>query len=154
MSPRTKLAAGLLSLSLAGAVFIQQHEGTRHTAYLDPVGIPTICSGSTAGVSLGTTETAAGCFTRLKRDTGIAGVAVASCVTYPVTQGQYDALVSFTFNVGGGAMCKSTLVRKLNAGDCTGAANEFQRWNRAGGRVLPGLVQRRSEEAALFRKDC
>lgn len=154
MTPKSKLAAGLLSLSLAGAMFIQQHEGTRYRAYLDPVGIPTICSGSTSGVILGTTETPAGCAKRLQIDTGAAGEAIQRCVRATLTQGQYDALASLAFNVGGGNLCRSTLLRKLNAGDCHGAANEFQRWNRAGGRVLPGLTTRRLAEADAFRRDC
>lgn len=153
-SLKTKVAAFALSLSIGGAVFIQRHEGTVHKAYLDPVGIPTICSGSTAGVRLGMTETAAGCAERLRLDTGIAGNAVASCVTQKVTQEQYDALVSLTYNIGGGAFCKSTLVRKLNSGDCQGAANEFRRWTRAGGRILPGLQTRRIAEGELFRGGC
>ncbi len=153
-SSRIKAAAVVLSLSAAGAALIQQHEGVRYRAYLDPVGIPTICAGSTSGVRLGMTETPAGCTERLRLDAGIAGSAVASCVRSSVTQGQYDALVSLTYNIGGGAFCRSTLVKKLNAGDCLGAANEFQRWNRAGGRVLPGLQTRRNAEGAAFREGC
>ena len=63
---------------------------------------------------------------------------------------QFAALVSFTYNVGSGALNSSTLLRRLNAGDTFGAANEFLRWNRAGGRVLAGLTRRRREERALF----
>ncbi len=154
MSAKTKVAAAALVLSVAGGLFIQRHEGTHYQAYLDPVGIPTICSGSTAAVRIGMTETVDGCAVRLRQDTGIAGNAVASCVTARVTQEQYDALVSFTYNVGGRAFCRSTLARKLNAGDCLGAAREFHRWNRAGGTVLPGLTARRKAEAAMFLRGC
>jgi GH24 family phage-related lysozyme (muramidase) len=66
-------------------------------------------------------------------------------------QAQFDALVSFTFNVGEGAFADSTLLRKLNRRDFDGAAAEFDRWTRSGGRVLPGLVRRRNVEQALFR---
>lgn len=153
-SLKTKLAASALALSVAGGLFIQNFEGTAHKAYLDPVGIPTICSGSTYRVYLGMTETPSGCAYRLQQDTGVAGKAIARCTTAPLTQGQYDALVSFVFNVGGGAYCSSTLVRKLNAGDCIGASKEFRRWNRAGGRVLNGLTTRRIAEGEAFAKGC
>jgi lysozyme len=66
-----------------------------------------------------------------------------------LAQPTYDAIVSFTFNVGEGNLRRSTLLRKLNAGDIVGACNELPRWNKAGGRVLPGLVKRRAEERAL-----
>lgn len=151
---KSKAAAGALVLSALGVGMIQRFEGTKYTAYLDSVNVPTICTGSTRKVFLGQTATPAECEERLQQDTSYAGKAIARCTAVKLTQEQYDALVSFAFNVGGGAYCKSTLARKLNAGDCYGAANEFQRWNRAGGRVLPGLTKRRAAEAALFRKGC
>lgn len=153
---KSKVAIAALSLSIAGATLIAKHEGTVQTAYLDPVGIPTICTGSTRNVFLGERASLAECEARLVEDTTYAGAAIKRCLQEDtrLTQRQYDALVSFTFNVGGGAFCKSTLRRKIIAGDCEGAANEFQRWNRAGGRVLLGLTKRRAEEAWMFRKGC
>jgi hypothetical protein len=71
-------------------------------------------------------------------------------VTVPLTQNQFDALVSFTYNLGEGALAESGLLRKLNAGDYAGAAPEFAKWVRAGGVILPGLVRRRAAEADLF----
>jgi lysozyme len=68
-----------------------------------------------------------------------------------LTDDQFSALVSFAFNVGDGNLAKSTLLRKLNSGDIEGAANEFKRWNRAGGQVLKGLTRRRLSEENLFR---
>ena len=68
----------------------------------------------------------------------------------PLSQSQFDALVSLVFNIGGGAFRKSTLLQKLNAGDYAGASNEFMRWIKAKGRVLGGLVTRRAAERALF----
>lgn len=67
-----------------------------------------------------------------------------------LTQGQFDALVSFAYNVGSRALSTSTLLRKLNDGDVKGAADEFLRWNKAGGKVLNGLTRRREAERALF----
>ncbi|WP_181891019.1 lysozyme [Citrobacter portucalensis] len=67
-----------------------------------------------------------------------------------LTQGQFDALVSFAYNVGSRALSTSTLLKKLNDGDIKGAADEFLRWNKAGGKVLNGLTRRREAERALF----
>jgi len=68
----------------------------------------------------------------------------------PLTQGQFDALVSFSFNVGLGSLQRSTLRMKTNRGDKLGAAEEFSKWTKGGGKVLPGLVKRRKDEAALY----
>lgn len=71
-------------------------------------------------------------------------------VTHPLTQNQFDAVCSLVYNIGVGNFRSSTLLKKLNAGDVTGAADEFAKWNQAGGRVLAGLVARRGQERALF----
>lgn len=76
--------------------------------------------------------------------------AVRSRVKVPLNDNQIGALVSFTFNLGSGNFAKSTLLKKVNAGDFAGAAKEFPRWNRAAGKVLKGLVRRRAAEQALF----
>jgi lysozyme len=86
----------------------------------------------------------------LRADLGDYEAGVMHAVTRRITQGQFDALVSFAFNVGVGALRGSTLLRRLNAGDAAGAANEFQRWSMSAGRRLPGLVRRRAAERALF----
>ncbi|MEG5623927.1 lysozyme, partial [Enterobacter hormaechei] len=75
---------------------------------------------------------------------------VSRLVKVGLTQGQFDALVSFTYNLGARSLSTSTLLRKLNAGDYAGAADEFLRWNKAGGKVLNGLTRRREAERALF----
>jgi lysozyme len=74
------------------------------------------------------------------------------CPDSALSQGQFDALVAFAFNCGLGALQASTLRRLYNAGDVEGAANEFPKWNKGGGRVLPGLTRRRLAEQALFLK--
>lgn len=75
---------------------------------------------------------------------------VFSLVKVPLTQGQFDALVSFSYNVGLGNLGDSTLLRKLNARDYAGAAMEFRKWNKNGGKVMRGLTRRRGAEEALF----
>jgi Phage-related lysozyme (muraminidase) len=75
---------------------------------------------------------------------------VSKLIKVPVTQGQFDALVSFAYNLGARALSTSTLLKKLNADDNKGAADEFLRWNKAGGKVMPGLTRRREAERALF----
>lgn len=87
----------------------------------------------------------------LREDVRDAERAVESNVNVTLTQGQFDALVSFTFNVGGGALAGSTLLKLVNRKRWESAANEFGKWVYAGGRKLEGLVNRRREEAALFR---
>lgn len=140
--------------STSGLEAIKQFEGTRTTAYLDSVNVPTICTGSTKGVYLGQSATLAECEVMLKQDVTYAGVGVARRVTVKLSQGQYDALVSFVFNLGETRFRKSTMLRKLNAGDCFGAAREFDRWVYAGGKRLRGLVTRRAAERSMFERDC
>jgi GH24 family phage-related lysozyme (muramidase) len=146
-----------MALSAAGATGIIMHEGEVQQVYLDPIGIPTVCVGHIKTVTkadLGKPYSHETCQYLLQQDTKDAQSSVGKCVTAPVTQEQYDSLVSFTFNVGGKALCTSTLVRKFNAGDCLGAAAEFSRWNKAGGKVLKGLTVRREYERASFTLGC
>lgn len=147
-----------MRISDKGISLIKQFEGLRLTAYKDAVGVLTIGYGWTQPVDgkpirLGMTikeETAE----RLLR-TGLVGYEsdVSKMVKVKLTQGQFDALVSFAYNLGARALSTSTLLKKLNAGDYAGAADEFPRWNKAGGKVLPGLTRRREAERALFLSD-
>lgn len=154
-----KALAVALTLSTAGLAFIKSQEGTKTEAYLDSKGVPTICTGSTYNVKLGMMETIQGCDNRLKIDSSQAAKAVQRVVKVPLSQNQFDSLVSFTFNVGEGNLAGSTLVRKLNTGDYCSAGKEFLRWNkvRLQGppprlKALPGLSKRRAAESALFLK--
>ena len=88
---------------------------------------------------------------RLASDVTKFALGVCKLVKVPVNANQSGALISFAFNVGLGALGSSTLLKKLNAGDYAGAAQEFARWNKAGGKVMPGLTRRRSAEALTFR---
>ena len=87
---------------------------------------------------------------RLKEDVHHAENCVNSLVAVPLTQGEFDALCSFAFNLGCSALRKSTLLRLLNQSDYDGAAAEFRKWNKAGGEVLAGLTKRRFEESQRF----
>lgn len=130
-------------------------EGCVLTAYPDPGsgGDPwTIGMGSTRGVRKGMTITRAEAQARLVVDMTEAGNAVTRWVEVPLNQNQFDALCDFVFNLGEGNFRGSTLLKKLNAKDYTGAAAEFPRWNKASGKVMPGLVTRRAAERALFER--
>lgn len=138
-----------------GIALIKQFEGCKLTAYQDSVGVSTIGYGWTqpvdgkpirAGMTI-KQETAE----RLLK-TGLVRYEsdVSRLVKVGMTQGQFDALVSFTYNLGARSLSTSTLLRKLNTGDYAGAADEFLRWNKAGGKVLNGLTRRREAERALF----
>jgi len=130
---------------------VKRFEGFRSTPYLCPAGRPTIGYGHTSGVTLATpeiTEHEGG--QMLARDLASFGHGVCSLVAVPISQGQFDALVSFAFNLGLAALQSSTLLRKLNAGELAGAADEFMRWVHANGKELPGLVRRRAAERSLF----
>lgn len=148
------VSASALSISLAGIAFIQSEEGTEYEAYLDSAHVPTICTGSTRNVFLGQHATLEECEERLVQDTTYAGKAIGRLVQVKLTQQQYDALVSFVFNVGPGAFAKSTMLKRINEGQCYAAGAEFKRWNKAGGKVLKGLTNRRAREAALWLEDC
>lgn len=142
----TKKKAGWAAIALTA---VAGFEGLRQYAYLDPVGIPTICFGETKGVKMGDKATLEQCKGMLLDSLYEAHESVSRCVKVPMTDSREAALVSFTYNIGGNAFCKSTLVRKLNSGDVVGACNELPRWNKASGIVLPGLVKRREEEKKL-----
>jgi lysozyme len=124
-------------------------EGLRTTAYIDPVGIPTICFGHTAGVEIGDQKTVAECEALLTDEVVDFGLQVSNRAKVPLSHPEQAAYTSFAYNVGIGAFEQSTLLRKLNAGDRVGACNELSRWVYAKGIKLPGLVKRRAAEREL-----
>lgn len=148
------------TVGAAGIALIKRFEGCERRiagglieAYPDPGtgGAPwTIGWGATGpGIGPGTVWTQAQADARLENDLVRYAADVARAIGgAPTTQAQFDALVSFHYNTG--AIARATLTRKHIAGDYAGAAAEFARWNRAGGRVLKGLARRRREEAALY----
>lgn len=136
-----------VALSAIGLVAIAGWEGFREDAYIPIDGdVPTIGFGHTAGVRLGDTVTVEQALTLLRGDVREAERGVLSCVKVPLSQGELDAFVSLAFNIGASAFCGSTLVRKLNSGDYSGACEEIKRWHYAGGVSVPGLVARREAE--------
>lgn len=136
--------------SQKGLDLIKSFEGLRLSAYRCPADIPTIGYGTTAGVKMGDTITKERAEDLLRADVKRFENQVLRLVKVPLTQGQLDALVSFTYNLGAANLGNSTLLRLLNAGDYKGAAAQFDRWTKAGGKELPGLVKRRAAERALF----
>jgi lysozyme len=137
-------------VSTAGLEIIKFYEALRLKAYRCPAGIPTIGWGHTRGVKMGDTCTLIQAEDWLREDCAEAENAVNSLVKVPLTHNQFDALVSFVFNIGAGAFSRSTLLRLLNSGDYSGASKQFERWNKSGGVVLNGLTARRKREKTLF----
>lgn len=140
-----------------GLSLIKIHEGLRLKAYKDPVGIWTIGYGHTSAA--GDPEVKAGLeITReeaeaiLRRDLAKYEKAVADAVGEDLSDNQFSACVSLCYNIGPGNFVKSSIVRFIKQGRFTDAADAFLLWNRAGGKILPGLVKRRASEAALFVK--
>lgn len=135
-----------------GLDLIKQFEGFSETVYICPAGYPTIGYGHVVkeheNFSCGMSEEEAEDL--LRKDAQIAENAVLRLINVPLTDGQFDALVSFTFNLGSGALQRSTLRRKVNREEHEEVPREFLRWVWAGGRKLRGLIRRRSAEVALY----
>lgn len=138
--------------SAVGINLIKRWEGFRSKAYLCPANVWTIGYGHTKTAKAGQVISELQAKSLLIRDLAEYEQAVNELVTVPLTQNQFDALVSFAFNVGTGAFSRSTLLRVLNRGEYEKVASQFGRWVNGGGRKLPGLVNRRREERELFLK--
>jgi len=140
----------------AGVDLVKAFEGLKLSPYLDSVKIPTIGYGTTfyedgRKVSMqdaAITEERA--LELLERHLNDFAAKVEAMIKVPVTDNQFAALCAFAYNVGPGALQSSTLLKKLNAKDYSAAADEFEKWNKAGGQVLAGLTRRRQAERALF----
>lgn len=114
--------------------------------------VPTIGPGLTEDVHMGLVLTRDECSQRFRKELVKHEAAINKLVNVPISQNAYDALVSLSYNVGTGAVAKSTVLKRLNKGDYVGASEAFKLFNKAGGGVVKGLVQRRASEAALFLK--
>lgn len=139
-----------MKISHAGLALIKSFEGLRLTSYRCPAGVWTIGYGHTITAKPDMTITEEQAEDLLLGDLRHFEKCVSKHIAVPLEQHQFDALVSFCYNVGCGALMKSTLRRKLNAGDYEGAADELLRWNKAGGKELRGLTRRRKAERAMF----
>jgi len=141
--------------SAAGLILLAIHEGFSPTPYIDTGGVITNGFGN-ANRDAHKTVTVVQALEDLKINASSAGQAVSKCVLTTMTQNQYDAYVSFAYNIGNRAFCNSTMVRKANAGDAVGSCNEFKRWQFVAGKDCriassncSGIVKRRKAELAL-----
>ena len=144
-----------MNTSQAGLDLVAEFEGCVLHAYPDPAtgGEPwTIGYGRAHGVKKGDTCTREQALEWLKEDVAWAEATIRANVRKPLNQHQFDALVSFIYNVGAGAFAASTMLRMINAGDYKGAAGQFGRWINGPNGPMPGLVRRRGAERAMFEK--
>lgn len=140
-----------MKISQAGIDLIKRFEGCKLAAYQDVVGVWTVGYGTTgADVCKGLQITEKEAETRLLVHLQGVQDAINALVSVPLTQGEFDALCSFVYNIGETAFRKSTLLRKLNDSDYDGAAAEILRWDKAGGAPVIGLTRRRHAEKDLF----
>lgn len=145
-----------LTTSRQGVEFIAKHEGCRLKAYLCPAKVWTIGYGTTSlpdgsPVERGMTITQEQAKQYLAHDVKRFERNVNGLVSVPLTQNQFDALVSFVYNIGAGAFGRSTLLEMLNKGGYAAVPDQLMRWTMGGGKTLPGLVKRRLAEAELWR---
>ena len=156
MDAKQKAAAfGISTVTVALMSFVALWEGDERTAYADKLayGLPTVCNGHTGpDVRVGDVWSKEQCDAVLLRNLEVHGQGLLRCVTVPLNQHQFDALSSWTFNIGVGAACGSTLVKLLNQGQYAQACNQLPKWNRAGGREVRGLTNRRMAERDLCLK--
>ncbi|MBL3587628.1 lysozyme [Rhodovulum sulfidophilum] len=145
-----KRGAAATALALS---FIGGNEGLKTEAYLDIVGVPTVCFGETRGVELGDSYTPAECRAmfagRLAEFEAGLDRLIADPVEALIPDRSYVGILDWAYNVGLGAAARSTLIRKLNAGDLRGACNELPRWRFAGGKGIRGLLIRRNKARQL-----
>ena len=141
----------MMQTSEKGLDLIRKYEGLQLAAYVCPGGKLTIGYGHTGpDVTEGRRINVEEANALLEHDVQRFELAVNELVTVPMTQGMFDALISFSFNLGAGSLKSSTLLKKLNADDREAAADEFLKWNKAKGKVLAGLTARRESERELF----
>jgi len=133
-----------------GIELIKHFEGCELEAYKCPAGVWTIGYGHIKGVKEGMTITETQAEEMLKSELNEYEGYINNLVTAELNQNQFDAMVSWVYNLGGGNLKASTLLKVLNSGDYDGVPAQMMRWNKAGGKVLEGLTRRRQAEADLF----
>jgi lysozyme len=149
MRNNIRMTVAALAVSGSALIGIAVHEGYIGHTYTDVVGVPTIGFGNTDGVRPGQTITVERALIRLGGNINEKEQAMRACIgDVPLYQNEWDAYVSLSYNIGTGAFCGSTLVKRLRQKppDYVAACTEILRWNRGGGRVLDGLVKRRKAE--------
>jgi len=146
----SKVALVSSSVMVLALPFTAHEEGLRTAAYLDSVGVPTICYGETEGVKLGDKKTKQECDAMFYAKLGVFAFAVDAEINHTMTPNFHASITSWAYNVGLGAVRKSTLIKKANAGDFIGACNELPKWKYAGGK--PILAARRERERQLCMK--
>lgn len=149
VSTWSKLAAGGASALVVVVALGAHFEGQRLHAYRDVGGTPTICYGETHGVKPGQTSTPQECSAMLKARMALVKDRVDACIDKPMTAGQEAAFTDLAYNVGWPTFCRSSVARRFNAGDPAGACDSILRYDKAAGKVLPGLVARRRAEREL-----
>ena len=158
---RNRILAALVAGSVTTGVatqavnFTGPNEGLKLVAYKDRLArdLPTVCYGETRGVQLGMRFTKAECDAMLVKALGeFADTSVERCIKAPISDEAYVAFLDLAYNIGSGAFCKSTVVKRWNAGDKAGACDAVLAFNRSGGQVRKGLILRRQRERALCLK--
>ena len=122
------------------------NEGYKSNAYQDVGGVYTVGYGQADGVKKGDATDPVRALVKLEQSLDEHAKGMVQCIHVPISQGEYDAYLDFTYNVGVSAFCHSTLNKKLNSMDYAGACKELLKWNTAGGKVVAGLQKRRAEE--------
>jgi lysozyme len=140
-----------MNISQEGLSLIKKFEGCELTAYQDAVGVWTIGYGHIKGVVEGMETTKEQAEEMLVEELHEYESYINECVTVELSQNQFDALVSWVYNLGPTNLKSSTMLKVLNSGDFDGVPAQIKRWNKAGGNVLEGLVRRREAEALLFQ---
>lgn len=146
-----RAVAGALAAAAVAVPVIVSWEGWERVAYADPVNVITACAGATAGITR-RTYTDAECEALLLRDVVDHAWRINSCLPENLPTETRAAFISAAYNIGTGAFCKSSMSKKALAGDLKGACESLSLWNKAGGRVLPGLVNRRADERRLCER--
>ena len=142
-----------MKISEEGIALIKKFEGCKLEAYLDAVDVPTIAYGRTKDVKIGDICTQQQAEDWLEEELVEYAGYVEKAVTVPLEQNQFDALVSWTYNLGPASLNRSTALKLLNMSEYDGVPAQLKRWNKAGGKVLDGLVRRREAEAEMFKRN-
>lgn len=148
MAANPRLIAGAIGAVAIAASMAASFEGNSPTPYRDATGVLTVCYGHTGGVEMRQYQNTE-CQALLQKDMAEANAAVHRCIVIPMTIGQEAALTDAAYNIGPNVVCGSTLQRYANAGQWSAACEQLTRWDKAGGKQLPGLVKRRAAERAL-----